>query len=66
MITWVRRAQKLARDRKGQSTAEYVLILAIVVMLVMQFRAKFVSRIGDTTDGVADKIDSIINDLDSF
>lgn len=32
---------QLYRDERGQSTTEYILILAVVVMLAMKFKSKF-------------------------
>ena len=36
----------LVRDRKGQSTTEYILILAVVVMIAMKFRDQIAGQGG--------------------
>jgi len=41
-------------DERGQSTTEYILILAVVVMIAMKFREKFVATMTKATD----KLDS--------
>ncbi|MEK6579531.1 MAG: hypothetical protein AABZ55_09930 [Bdellovibrionota bacterium] len=52
------------KDETGQSTTEYILILAVVVMIAMKFKGVFGSKIeGITKDlmgsiGEAAKIDS--------
>lgn len=54
LITRIRRG---LRDRKGQSTTEYILILAIVVMLA----SKMKSSIGNLLESKIQKIESDIN-----
>jgi Flp pilus assembly pilin Flp len=36
-----RLAARLASDERGQSTTEYILILAVVVMIAMKFKTTF-------------------------
>lgn len=48
------------RDRAGQSTTEYILILAIVVMIAMRFRSSIKDRIEKATDKIGSQIDSAI------
>ena len=43
----------LLKDEEGQSTTEYILILAVVVMIALKFKSKFT--------GV---MDQMVNDLD--
>ncbi|MBL7716037.1 MAG: hypothetical protein JNL01_11285 [Bdellovibrionales bacterium] len=50
--------QKLVREESGQSTTEYILILAVVVMIAMKFRAKF----SNTMDGAVNNLDSKLNE----
>lgn len=51
------RMRRGLRDRKGQSTTEYILILAIVVMLA----SKMKGSIGNLLEGKIQKIESDIN-----
>lgn len=37
--------RRLILDDRGQSTTEYILILAVVVMVVMKFKGIFVEKI---------------------
>jgi len=54
---------EIIRDQRGQSTTEYILILAIVVMIAMKFKDKFSTSIEKLTDKVTDEIErGISND----
>jgi Flp pilus assembly pilin Flp len=39
-------------DQAGQSTTEYILILAVVVMVAMKFRSQFNSSLGTMLTGL--------------
>lgn len=45
-------------DDAGQSTTEYVLILAVVVMITVRFKNLFQSKLGTLIDNVGSEIDS--------
>ena len=47
-------------DDRGQSTTEYILILAIVVMLAMKFRGAFLDRMTKIIGNVGDQIDGAV------
>jgi len=49
--------KKFYQDESGQSTTEYILILAVVVMIAMKFKAKF----GSTMDKAVDNLDGQLN-----
>lgn len=57
----VKALHRLLHEESGQSTTEYILILSIVVMVVMKFRDKFVSSVGDVTDSLGSKIVDAVN-----
>ena len=60
LITRIRRRyQRKLRDRKGQSTTEYILILAIVVLLA----GKMKSTIGNLLDN---KVNQLGSDISQF
>lgn len=42
----IRSIRRRLRDRKGQSTTEYILILAVVVIIALQFKDKFAGEQG--------------------
>ena len=48
---------KLWHDEKGQSTTEYILILAIVVMIAMKFRTTFQSKLTGILENVGSQLD---------
>jgi Flp pilus assembly pilin Flp len=48
--------KRFLRDESGQTTTEYILILAVVVTVIMQFRSKFkdiINRLLNGVDGAA-------------
>jgi len=49
------------RDRKGQSTTEYILILAIVVMIATNMKKK----LGSIVDGATGSIDTNMQQFNS-
>lgn len=55
---------KFIRDEEAQSTTEYILILAVVVMIALKFRDKIGNTITNATDKISGKIDSTIDVLD--
>ncbi len=57
----ITRIRNRLKDRKGQSTTEYVLILAIVVMMV----SKMKSKVGALSDSAFKKTDQAMQDFDS-
>ena len=56
----LKKAEKLWKDKKGQSSIEYILILAIVVLIVAKFRGAIVNKIDQLTGKVTDKIEKEI------
>ena len=57
LLTKIRRRFK---DRSGQSTTEYILILAIVVMIASKMR----SKLDRSISGTIDKLDASIQTID--
>ncbi len=55
--------KKFMMDESGQSTTEYILILAVVVMIAMKFREKFKARLESTVDALGAKIGEATNDI---
>lgn len=43
-------AARLVSDDRGQTTAEYILILAVVVMIAMQFKTRFKTQMTRAMD----------------
>jgi Flp pilus assembly pilin Flp len=53
---------KFWNDERGQSTTEYILMLAIVVMIAMQFKKTFKSKIDELIGKVGGKVDQALDD----
>ncbi len=58
-LSWLTKIRCRLRDRSGQSTTEYILILAIVVLIAGKMRTKLNASI-DTT---ITKLDGAINEI---
>ncbi len=48
-------------DERGQSTTEYILILAVVVMIALKFREKFNAVMGKATDKLGADMDRMLS-----
>jgi len=53
--------KKLLRSQKGQSTTEYILILAIVVMIALKFKGQFEGKMNTMIEDLTSKISEGIN-----
>lgn len=59
-----KKLRSLLKNESGQSTAEYILILAVVVMIALKFKDKIGKEIERATEKIGSTItDSITNDL---
>jgi Flp pilus assembly pilin Flp len=54
--------QRFLRDEEGQSTTEYILILAVVVMIAMKFK----NQVGKLIGGRIDKLETDLNQFDQM
>ncbi|MBS1958675.1 MAG: hypothetical protein JST80_04305 [Bdellovibrionales bacterium] len=53
LLTRIRkRWNKLLKDRSGQSTTEYILILAIVVMIATKLKSTLTSKVVGAVDSL--------------
>lgn len=63
---WTRRiriwGRRLLREESGQSIAEYVLIMFIVVMIAMKVKGSLMSKISTLVDTTGDKMDAFTNE----
>ena len=55
----IKHLDRFIRDEEGQSTTEYILILAVVVMIAMKFKDKVGTLIGG-------RIERLSTDLSKF
>ncbi len=54
------RIREFLMDETGQTTTEYILILAVVVTICLQFRKKLLGVIRKLTDGIDTQVDVIL------
>ena len=52
---------KLWSDETGQSTTEYILILAVVVMITMKFKTMFEGQLTQAINSVSGSIQSAVS-----
>ena len=57
-LMFVKKIKNFIHDEEGQSTTEYILILAVVVMVALKFKEKFTS----TMDNATKNLDNKLND----
>ena len=62
MRNWRSKLRKVIRDRRGQSTTEYILILAVVVMVALRFKSAFQTRLEGAVNDLGQKIDDGVKD----
>ncbi len=62
MKNWRARLRRVMRDRRGQSTTEYILILAVVVMVALKFKEQFRGRLEGAVENLGQKIDGAISE----
>lgn len=58
---WKDRIRRFIRDEEGQSTTEYILILAVVVMVAMKFKNTFQNKLEGAVEKLGTKIDEGLN-----
>jgi Flp pilus assembly pilin Flp len=58
-------AKKLWADDRGQSTTEYILILAVVVMIAVKFKSTFGNKLTSVVTNLGSQLDSATQDVGS-
>lgn len=53
--------RRLLQDETGQSTTEYILILAVVVMVALKFKSTFQTQLTGIVEKLGGQIDSAVN-----
>lgn len=54
--------RRLLRDEEGQSTTEYILITAVVVLVAKKFSTDFQKQIGKVTESLSNNIESVVEE----
>lgn len=49
------------KDEEGQTTIEYVLMLAVVVLILMKFRETAQSKMDSVTGKIFEKVETVID-----
>jgi pilus assembly protein Flp/PilA len=59
----VRNFKEFLRDESGQTTTEYILILAVIVTIFMQFKRKLSGILTKLFKGLDDATDSALEEM---
>ncbi len=51
------------KDEEGQTSTEYILLVAVAAMLVFKFKNIASDRLGDLTGGVFNEAESILGEI---
>jgi Flp pilus assembly pilin Flp len=54
---------RFVREESGQTTTEYVLILAVILTIIMQFKKKLYAIVVKLMDGVGNDVDKVREDF---
>lgn len=57
---WPALGLKLWKDERGQSTTEYILMLAVVVMIAMKFKKTFLQQMDGIVGSVSNNIKEVV------
>jgi len=64
MKDWKKKRLQLWRDEEGQTTTEYILILAVVVVIALKVKDNLGTVLGDSVDSLGTKVQSIVTDIE--
>jgi pilus assembly protein Flp/PilA len=51
------------KDEEGQTSTEYILLVAVVAMIVLKFKEKLNTKLNSVLDGAFGKVEGGINDF---
>lgn len=54
------------RSELGQSTTEYILILAVVIMVALKFRKTFESSLGNMITKLGDNLNTAVDEASEY
>ncbi len=63
-MNYLETTKKFLKDESGQTTTEYILILAVIVTIFMQFRKKLLGIINKLFGSLDSATNSAIQDFD--
>ena len=51
------------KDENGQTSTEYILLVAVVALIVFKFKNIAVEKLGNLTNGVFDKAEGLVDQM---
>jgi pilus assembly protein Flp/PilA len=52
------------KDEEGQTSTEYILLVAVVALIVFKFKGVATEKLGQITEGVFGKASDFVNQMD--
>ena len=52
------------KDESGQTSTEYILLVAVVAIVIFKFKQKLVSGLESLTGGVFEKADGLLDEME--
>ena len=56
---------KFLKDEEGQTSTEYILLVAVVAMIIFKFRSVASERLGSLTEKVFNKADGFVDGIEN-
>lgn len=53
------------KDENGQTSTEYILLVAVVAIVIMKFKNKLLTGLENLTDGVFSQADGLVDEINS-
>lgn len=53
------------KDEEGQTSTEYILLVAVVALIVFKFKSTATEQLGSITDGVFSKANSWVESIET-
>lgn len=52
------------KDENGQTSTEYILLVAVVAIVIFKFKEKLVGGLSELTGGVFEKADGLLDEME--
>jgi pilus assembly protein Flp/PilA len=52
------------KDENGQTSTEYILLVAVVAIVIYKFKGIMVEKLGELTEGVFGKAGGLVNEME--
>jgi len=60
---WMSLFLRFIKNEDGQTSTEYILLLAVVALIVFRFKGAAIDRLGKLIDGVFNNADGLVQEM---